>query len=72
MLKIVFFLANSADPDEMPPYAAFHRSLHCLPKYMYLFFSYDIASGSEIMPCIKIDKLLVVYRFSGNVMKERF
>ena len=25
-------------------------------------------SGSEITPCNKIDKPLVVYRFSGNVM----
>ena len=37
---MVFILANSADPDEMPhkdempPYAAFHLSLHCLQKYM--------------------------------------
>ena len=30
-LKIDFVLANSADPDEMPPYAAFHLGLHCLP-----------------------------------------
>ena len=30
--------------------------------------SYDIASGSEIMPCNKIDKPQVVYRFTGNVM----
>ena len=30
--------------------------------------SYDIGSGSEITPCNKIDKPLVVYRFSGNVM----
>ena len=26
-------LANSADPDEMPHYVAFHLGLHCLPKY---------------------------------------
>ena len=32
VLKIVFILANSADPDEMLPYAAFHLDLHCLPK----------------------------------------
>ena len=31
-LKINFILANSADPDEMPPYAAFHQGLHCLLK----------------------------------------
>ena len=30
--------------------------------------SYDIVSGSEIMPCNKIYKPPVVYRFSGNVM----
>ena len=29
-LKIDFILANSADPDEMPPYAAFHLGLYCL------------------------------------------
>ena len=30
--------------------------------------TYDVASGSEITPCNKIDKPLVVYRFTGNVM----
>ena len=30
-LTIVFFLANSVDPDEMLQYAAFHLGLHCLP-----------------------------------------
>ena len=29
--------------------------------------SYDVASGSEITPCNKIDKPLVVYRFMGNL-----
>ena len=28
-----------------------------------LFISYDVASGSEITPCIKINKPLTVYRF---------
>ena len=38
--------------------------------YTHIFngLSYDVASGSEKTPCIKIDKALVVYRFSGNVM----
>ena len=31
-----FKLANSADPDEMPPYVAFHRGLHPFPKYMFI------------------------------------
>ena len=30
-LQIYFVLANSADPDEMPSYVAFHLGLHCLP-----------------------------------------
>ena len=30
--------------------------------------SYGAASGSEITPCNKIDKPLVVYRFTGNVI----
>ena len=34
-LKIVFILANKADLDEMPPYVAFHLSLHCLSKYLF-------------------------------------
>ena len=29
---------------------------------------YDVASGSEITPCNKIDKPQVVCRFSGKVM----
>ena len=36
----------------------------------YIHLSYDVASGSAIMPCNKIDKPLVVYRFTGNVMKS--
>ena len=39
---------------------------HLLIKYFRL--SYDVASGSEITPCNKIDKPLVVYRFTGNFM----
>ena len=30
-LKIVSILANSEDPDEMPPYVAFHLGFHSLP-----------------------------------------
>ena len=33
-----------------------------------MYLSYDVASRSEITPCNKIDKPLVVYRFTGNVM----
>ena len=34
---------------------------------LYQFLSYDVASWGEITPCNKIDKPLVVYRFTGNV-----
>ena len=33
--NIVIILANSADLDEMPQYAAFHLVLHCLLKYLF-------------------------------------
>ena len=36
--------------------------------YMLQKVSYHMTSGSEITPCNKICKPLVVYRFSGNVM----
>ena len=36
--------------------------------YEYGDLSYDVASGSEITPCNIIDKPLVVYRLTGNVM----
>ena len=35
-LKILFILANSIDPDEMPPYASLHLGLHCLSKYLFI------------------------------------
>ena len=35
---------------------------------VYIDLSYDVASESEITLCNKIDKPLVVYRFTGNVM----
>ena len=34
-IKIVVILVNSADSDKLPPYAAFHLGIHCLPKYLF-------------------------------------
>ena len=35
MIYFLFLsIANSADPDEMPPYVAFHLSLPCFSMYM--------------------------------------
>ena len=39
-LKVVFVLANNADPGEMPRYAAFHPFLHCLPNYALNRYQY--------------------------------
>ena len=33
-----FILANSADPDEMQQFVAFHLGLHCLQKYPFTGF----------------------------------
>ena len=33
--------------------------------------SYDVASGSEITPCIEINKPLVVYRFLENIFTPK-
>ena len=35
-MKTDFALANSAHPDEMLHYTAFHQALHCLPMYLFL------------------------------------
>ena len=45
-------------------YSTFQVNSVCL----YVHLSYDVATGSEITPCNKICKPLVVYRFSGNVI----
>ena len=37
-LRIDFFIANSAYPDEMPHIVAFHLGLHCLQKYPFRGF----------------------------------
>ena len=46
-LNIDFDLANSADPDEMPQYAAFHQDLHCFPSYPFRLFSPQWAKPME-------------------------
>ena len=35
ILEDCFYPSNSEDPDEMPPYVAFHQDLHCLAKYLF-------------------------------------
>ena len=35
--------------------------------YKYLLLRYDVVSGSDIMPCVKIDKPLVIFTFSDVI-----
>ena len=45
-LNIAFIIANSADPDGMQHYAAFHLGLHCLPNYpLYIQKVNSLLSG---------------------------
>ena len=39
---IVFILANSANPDDMPHSAVFHLGLHCL---LYPFMGFQYTKG---------------------------
>ena len=39
-LEVVLIFANSADPDEMQYYAAFHPDLHRLPKDPFWGYQY--------------------------------
>ena len=45
-----FVLANSAYSYEMPPLAAFHLGLHCLPKYLYTYW-YPEGKGLPVNHC---------------------
>ena len=46
-----------------------YESMSVIRSYIkiLLAWSFNVASGSEITPCNKIDKPLMVYRISGNV-----
>ena len=45
-----------------------HKNLILMAYGQKYPLSYDVTSGSEITPCNKINKPLVVYRFFGNVI----
>ena len=58
-----FFSANFSYSKDPPSFLKGKKG-----KNTNLCLSYDVASGSEITPCNKICKPLVVYRLTGNVM----
>ena len=45
-----------------------HGKLYAQLSMKKYFYHYNVASESEITSCNKIDKPLVVYRFSGHVI----
>ena len=73
--------SNSLSPTYVRIYSITARSLYivtdllfsCIPwkkGFLKILLSYDVESWSKITPCNKIDKPLVIYRFSGNVMSS--
>ena len=40
-VKIIFVLANTEDPHEMPRSVAFHLGLHCLQKYGFWVWGFQ-------------------------------
>ena len=65
-LKIVFILANSVGPDEMPYLAAFHLVLHCLhvPKYPFVkVYGFPVYKG---LVHVRERSFYVKLNFSGG------
>ena len=54
--SLMYALANTEDQDEMPHFAAFHQSLHCLPRQKRSSKKYKLYL--EIIAC---DPLIHVY-----------
>ena len=48
-LNIIFTFTNIVDPDEMPPYVAFHLGLRCLQEYLFRGFPNKRVKGKKIM-----------------------
>ena len=70
-LLLRFAVYKDSYLDTNPKVAIYHDTVfrgdtHPYPVYTVL--SYGFTPGNEIMPCNKIDKPLVVYRLTGNVM----
>ena len=77
--KMLVRISNRQDPDQTASSKQSDLGLHWLSRRFweassvknfrtFMVLSYDVASESEITPRNKIDKPLVVYRFTGNVM----
>ena len=63
-------MGNRSQPPGSHVFCESKHDFLCDIFLEYFGLSYDVASVSEIRPCNKIDKPLVVYRFSENVMNS--
>ena len=76
-LYTIFFADNDKDEDNMDSKYDQDMSnnergkLRAVHQIMYFNLSHDVASGSEITPCIKFDMPLVVHRVFRNVMASK-
>ena len=66
LTKPIYKVQNLTHPDIHSHQMESGSTVYAYEAELHL--SYDVASGSEITPCNKINKPLVVYRFTGNVM----
>ena len=58
---------NSTFTNDLKRKEFFSKNVHSYRVCSFnIYLSYEVASGSEITPCNKVDKPLVVYRFTGN------
>ena len=76
-LKIVFIVANSAGPDEMLPYVAFHLGFHCVPiTCLQVFRMQRVNSGvwkyhvqrersGSVVECLTQDREAVDWSLTG-------
>ena len=55
MCLLLVIFENIADPDEMPPYAAFHLVLHCFPKNLFTGIQNEKVKVSFWSEVLKID-----------------
>ena len=60
-------MVNSADPDQMPQYAASDQGLHCL-QIVLPFFSKTIQITPSSIPKIEIGLFQYIYIYSVGVV----
>ena len=63
-ISIFFILANSADPDEMLHYVAFHLGLHCLPIMQHFIWVCTVCQST----CLQLSRMKGVKSYEGQLL----